>query len=171
MHLVRRLRFEAQLTQQGLATLAGTSQSTIAAYEKGVKSPTLGTLEKMARSVGFELSTTFVPIMTREDRRSLCYHKAVVEKLGQDHAGTIGRAQGNLARMKEQHPHAHRLIHLWEKWLALSEQELKEKIIGASALAREMRQLTPFAGALSAHERMEVLREFRVNQPKGGEAA
>jgi DNA-binding XRE family transcriptional regulator len=51
------LRHLAGLTQQELAARAGTAQPTIAAYEASRKSPTLRTLEKLARAAGAILST------------------------------------------------------------------------------------------------------------------
>ena len=69
MNAVRELRRKAGLTQTELARMAGTSQPTIAAYEAGRKSPTLQTLSRIARAVGLEAMVSFVPVMTREDRR------------------------------------------------------------------------------------------------------
>ena len=48
MNIVRDLRIKSGTTQQELADMAGTSQSTIAAYENGSKSPTIRTLENLA---------------------------------------------------------------------------------------------------------------------------
>lgn len=46
MNAVRRLRSQTGVTQQMLASRAGTSQPTIALYEAGVKSPTLATVQR-----------------------------------------------------------------------------------------------------------------------------
>ncbi|MCZ6793951.1 MAG: helix-turn-helix transcriptional regulator [Planctomycetota bacterium] len=46
------LRRTAGVTQSALAEAAGTSQPTVAAYEKGRKSPTLSTVRRLAESVG-----------------------------------------------------------------------------------------------------------------------
>lgn len=48
------------LTQQALAEVAGTTQSTIAAYESGAKHPTTGTLDRIVRAAGVELSWAIV---------------------------------------------------------------------------------------------------------------
>ncbi len=59
MNIIRQLRRQAGATQQELATLGGTSQSTIAAYESGSKSPTMRTVENLARSQNLELRIDF----------------------------------------------------------------------------------------------------------------
>jgi transcriptional regulator with XRE-family HTH domain len=45
-------RWQARLTQQALATAAGTLHSTIAAYESGATSATLRTVPNPARATG-----------------------------------------------------------------------------------------------------------------------
>ena len=70
MSEIRRLRKTVGVTQAALADAAGTSQPTIAAYETGRKSPTLGTVKRLAESVGLAMSVNFHPPLTREDRRS-----------------------------------------------------------------------------------------------------
>ena len=79
--IVHEIRRSAGLTQAELARAAGTSQPTVAAYESGGKSPTWRTLERLAASVPAELAVRVVPAMTREDRRSLAWHRAVVRHL------------------------------------------------------------------------------------------
>src|SRR5688572_24260983 len=53
--LIATARLKADLTQAQLAELAGTSQPTISAYERGAKVPDLGTLERILAAAGFEL--------------------------------------------------------------------------------------------------------------------
>lgn len=52
---VRLLRQAAGLTQQQLAERASTTQPVIARLERGVRLPTLRTLEKVARALGQDL--------------------------------------------------------------------------------------------------------------------
>lgn len=54
--LLERVRHDAGLSQEELATRAGTSRTTLSAYEHGRKSPTLATVERLLDSAGFELS-------------------------------------------------------------------------------------------------------------------
>jgi len=53
--LIRDARSRAGLTLRSLAAEAGTSHSTIAAYESGRKIPTTATLERIVRAAGFAL--------------------------------------------------------------------------------------------------------------------
>lgn len=54
--LLKHARHDAGLSQEELATRAGTSRTTLSAYEHGRKSPTLATVERLLDSAGFELS-------------------------------------------------------------------------------------------------------------------
>ena len=65
---LRRARTGAGLTLRGLATLAGTSHSTLAAYEAGRKIPTVETLDRVVRAAGFELANELVPNVGGPDR-------------------------------------------------------------------------------------------------------
>lgn len=162
MRPIKRLRADAGLTQQALAARAGTSQATIAAYEAGRKSPTLRTLDAMAASVGREVAVGFVPRMTREDRRSLAYHRAVAARLRGDDGPMRARARRSLRRLRSLHPHAGALLRQWAAWLDLPTAELIARLEDPGIFARDMRQVSPFAGQLDAAERTRVLREFRL---------
>ncbi len=52
--LIEQARTAAGLTQAELARRAGTSRSTLSAYENGRKSPTLSTAERLLSEAGFE---------------------------------------------------------------------------------------------------------------------
>lgn len=161
MRPVKRLRLGAGLTQQALANRAGTSQATIAAYESGAKSPTLRTLDAVAASVGRDVAVDFVPRMNREDHRSLAYHRAVASRLGRHDGPMRERARRSLRRLRALHPHAAGLLRQWSAWLELPTVELIARIEDPGVFARDMRQVSPFAGQLDAAERARVLRAFR----------
>lgn len=161
MNPVYTLRACAGVTQQDLAQKAGTSQPTIALYESGEKSPSVSTLQRLAESLGLELVVNYVPKLTREDHRSLAYHQAVAKVLRQNPQAALQRAKPTLARMRKDHPHAAVLLDQWQAWLELPIDELIARILDAGVLARDMRQVTPFAGVLDARERMRVLKKFR----------
>lgn len=55
--LLRTVRSEAGLTLRALAAAAGTSHSTLSAYEHGAKTPTVDTLDRIVRAAGFALDT------------------------------------------------------------------------------------------------------------------
>jgi transcriptional regulator with XRE-family HTH domain len=62
---VRRLRLAAGLTQQQLACRTGSSQPALAHIEAGRRTPTLSTLEKLARALGHDL-VVVVPSQPQE---------------------------------------------------------------------------------------------------------
>ncbi len=70
--LLEWVRHEAGLSQDELASRAGTSRSTLSAYEHGRKSPTLTTVKRLLDSAGFELTAvpkvTFREVPTRRGR-------------------------------------------------------------------------------------------------------
>lgn len=162
MNPVLSLRHRVGATQAELAVLARTSQPTIAAYESGAKSPTIRTLERLAASVGLELHATFVPPMTREERRSLELHRAIAVRLAADPLPVVAAGKRNLARMASQHAGA---VSLWREWRhALSQpvHVLADVLIDPRPRARELRHVTPFAGVLTPADRWDVYRRFRA---------
>lgn len=161
MNPIRELRLSTGLTQQELANAGGTSQSAIAAYESGSKSPTLRTVDNLAASLGMEIVVSFVSRMSREDRRSLAFHRAIAALVERDAEPAISRAVQNLARLSELHPHAVALLDRWREWLELPPGQLVAKMLDPGLEAREMRQVSPFSGMLSAQTRAGILRRFR----------
>lgn len=55
---LRRAREEAGLSLRVLAERAGTSHSTIAAYEAGAKQPSVATLDRILRAAGYAADVT-----------------------------------------------------------------------------------------------------------------
>jgi transcriptional regulator with XRE-family HTH domain len=161
VNAIKAMRTQVGLTQHALAARAGTAQSTIAAYESGRKSPTLRTLEKTARAVGLEMHVTFTPLMTREDRRSLAFHRAIADRLREEPERVLDCARRQLRLLARSHPHAARMLRRWRCWLGLPVAELISRMLDPGLDARDMRQVSPFAGVLTAQERALVLRNFR----------
>jgi transcriptional regulator with XRE-family HTH domain len=68
-NLLERVRHQAGLSQEELAARAGTSRTTISAYEHGRKSPTLATASRLLATAGFELTAeprvTFTEVALR----------------------------------------------------------------------------------------------------------
>jgi transcriptional regulator with XRE-family HTH domain len=75
---LRDARHRAGLTLRELAARAGTSHSTLSAYEAGDKVPTVGTLERILRAAGFAVDLTLVPRPTDRGREL----EAVLELAG-----------------------------------------------------------------------------------------
>ena len=104
------------------------------------------------------------PTLTREQRRSRAYHTAAAAALRADPERVLCLARRNLQRLRAMHPHAERTFSLWEHALSLPVDELAARLVANDADASEMRHVTPLAGALSARERTDVLRSFRVRE-------
>ena len=160
MNVVRELREDAHLTQAELAELAGTSQPTIASYEAGRKSPTLRTLRRLADAADRHLVMSFVPTLTREDRRSLALHRAISTGLLESPTRVLSRARRNLTRMRERHGGARALLDEWARILEQSVDEIVAVMTNPGLHARDLRQVTPFAGVLSTAERTAVYAGF-----------
>jgi len=166
MTIVRRIRKLAKLTQSELADLAGTSQSAIAAYESGSKTPSLRTVRRIASAVGMDLHMSPVPALTREERRSLALHEAIAERIHADPDTAMAKARTNLDQMRRIHPHALKLLTEWESVLELPVQEVADVLTDPSPRYRELRHVTPFAGVLAAGERSRVYRRFRAAEAR-----
>lgn len=118
-------------------------------------------MQNLAASIGMEMAVDFIPQMTREDRRSLAFHRAIAELVEHDAEAVIHRARRNLARLVEAHPHATALLERWRDWLELPPPRLVPKMLDPRPHAREMRHVSPFSGILSAQERARILHRFR----------
>ena len=164
MNEMRTLRQSAGVTQSRLAELAGTSQPTIAAYESGSKVPNLRTLRKLARALGLEVRLQFVPAMTREDRRSLALHEVIAKRLIEDPVAVLERARITLDLMTEKHPSAASLLTEWDAILHRPTSEIADVLLDPRPRARELRQVTPFAGILTPAERAKVYRRFAASE-------
>ena len=166
MNTIRLLRDVSNLTQAELAEAAGTSQPTIAAYEAGRKSPTLRTLRRLAEGAGLEATIGFHRPMTREERRSLHLHRAIARQLERFPEEVLARARDTLSLMRRKHPEAGQLFREWEVILDRPVSELVSALIDPSSHGRELRQVTPFAGVLTAEERTEVYQSFREEEAR-----
>lgn len=161
MNPVFALRARAGLTQSELAARGGTSQPTIAAYEADRKSPTLRTLERLAQACDLEAHVLLVPPLTREDRRSLHLHAAISKRIADDPEAALGRARQNLKTMGKANPGASPLLREWRRILDAGVDRVLRVLADPGEDARELRQVTPFAGMLTARERQEAIRSFR----------
>ena len=65
---LRRTRRRSGLSLRALAERAGTSHSTLSAYESGRKVPTVETLDRIVRAAGFELGVELTPAVGGADR-------------------------------------------------------------------------------------------------------
>jgi len=169
--VLRSARRSAGLTQAGLATRAGTSQPSVAAYERGRREPTVPTLARLVRAAGFTLEWILQPTqarpLTREERRSLFVHRAIARRLLADPAGVLAHAQANLMTMRaaNRDGSANRWLDAWEQLLAAgSVAAIVGVLTSHDEQARELRQNTPFAGVLTESDRASVYEMFRASE-------
>ena len=162
MNWIRLLRSKATLTQSALAAAGGTSQPTIAAYETGHKSPTLSTLERLAKSAGFVACVEYHRPLTREERRSLELHRAIAARLREQPTRVLAQAKANLGRMIDRLGEPSQPLREWAVLLDRPVDELVPLLTDLEPWARELRHQTPFAGVLSSEERAAVFASFRA---------
>ncbi len=158
---IKTVRSVVGWTQAQLALSAGTSQPTIAAYESGTKSPVWSTLERVAHAGGLAIYPFVGPPMTREDARSLALHEAIAAKLASRPEHVLAIARSNIATMLDVNPDAAALLGEWNRILELPIAHIASRMLDPSEHARELRQVTPFAGVLDARERAAAYQSFR----------
>ena len=98
--------------------------------------------------------------MRREELLSLRLHEAVARKLqlSPELIEQVRARLDHLSALDQLHPHYQEA---WRRWLTL---ELNAQLKALTSPEEEwiaMRQASPFAGLLTPHERMEILRAFR----------
>lgn len=156
----------ADLTQAALARAGGTSQPTIAAYEADRKSPTIGTIRRLARAVGLDAAVVYYPPLTREDRRSLRLHRAIAQRLREDPDDVLAQARRCLELMMAGHERTSLPLREWAVLLDRPIEALLPLLTDPEPWARELRHVTPFAGVLSAAERAAVYRAFADDEAR-----
>ena len=148
------------MTQTALALAGGTSQPAIAAYEAGRKSPTVGTVRRLARAVGLDAAVQYFPPMTREERRSLLLHRTIAVRLRADPDRVLPQARACLERMIAGAGGASQPLREWGVLLDRPLDALLPLLTDPDPWVRELRHVTPFAGVLSAAERAQAYRAF-----------
>jgi excisionase family DNA binding protein len=106
--------------------------------------------------------------MTRDQRRSLRLGYATAGKLAMDPTGVVEKGRRNLAKLRMAHPRgaSRRWLDEWEELLHGPVDRVLEALTSRSPRARELRQNSPFAGALTDIEREHVLAAFNA-EPRG----
>jgi transcriptional regulator with XRE-family HTH domain len=169
--LLLAVRIESGLSQRELAARAGTSGATVAAYELGTKEPRLSTLGRLVEAAGMRLELRYEPKtprrddnLTREERRSLALHRAIAAKLAADPASVLARARKNLRVMRRANEDgaAERWFGEWERRLRGPFAGIIEALVSHDQHARDLRQVTPFAGVLSDEERRAIYAAARA---------
>ncbi|MFZ0505128.1 MAG: hypothetical protein WAM44_15520 [Chthoniobacterales bacterium] len=94
--------------------------------------------------------------MTHEtlDQIKLAQHKLIAKKLQENPEALLALARRNLQRYIDRRPAP--ATSLWREWLALLEQNSIDRVVAVMTAktekATELRQASPFAGALTQEE-------------------
>ena len=100
--------------------------------------------------------------LSREERRSLWLAYAVAARIVVDPEETIERARVQLDKMRPiARGQARKWMDEWERLLDGPVEELVGSMTDRSLRGRELRQNTPFSGALDPVERTRVLENWR----------
>lgn len=101
---IKHARREAGLTQAELAERASTSQSAVAAYESGSKTPNVETLERLLRAAGYRLESTPGRGRSRPSTRLgriLHQRRSAIIATAREHHASNVRVFGSVARQQE----------------------------------------------------------------------
>jgi len=159
--LLHDVRARSGLSVRSLARVAGVSPASVDRIEHGRVAPT-ATLERILDSIGYVLELRAVPArsvpMTREDRRSLAYHRLIAIKLLDDPTLVITKGRENLTRMRhvDESGRSSRYLDAWDRLLTGEEHEIIGVLLDPSERARDLRQVSPFPGVLTPAERSSV---------------
>ena len=161
MEPVRLIRAVAGVTPRGLGVVVGGSPPPAGGDESGAKSPTWRTVERIASSVGLACYLTVGTALTRDQERSLFLHAAIAKELRGRHTEVLEIARQNIFRMRSVNPHASPLLDEWERILQGTVNQIAVCMLDPSDRGRDLRQVSPFAGVLTAAQRVAVYRSFR----------
>lgn len=100
--------------------------------------------------------------LTPDQVRSLWLHRAVAGRVARNPARALNLARQNARRVLAKQPASgtERWLRRWMQAIDAGPDTVMEILTSRSPVAREMRQVSPFAGVLSEAERHEVLRSF-----------
>jgi transcriptional regulator with XRE-family HTH domain len=166
--LLTEVRQSVGLTLAELGQRSGTSAPTLSNYERGRKEPRFATVARILESSGHRLRLEAVPIgldrpLTRKDRRSMAMHRLVAAKLLADPEAVRMKAGRNLSTLREANADGHATAYL-EEWARLLDgpaDALIDTLTSERQSARDLRQVSPFAGTLSEEERRRIIRSVR----------
>ena len=157
--LVRTMKSNSGHTLRELARRAKTSAPALVDYEAGRHEPKLSTLQRIAEAAGCDLIVEVRPRLTHPERRTLELHKLVAEKLRADPQAVIQRAKERIGvmRSRDLEGRSESYITTWDRLLSGPIGELEATMTSTDQSSRDLRQSSPFAGALSDEERLEIL--------------
>ena len=114
----------------------------------------------MARASGVECYPWVGRGMTRDQRRSVALHVAIAGELAARPDEVTQIARRNVMVMRAAGQGAEALLAEWERILDLPPVLVASRMLDPSEHGRDLRQVTPFSGVLSARARAAVYRAF-----------
>lgn len=151
-----------------LAERSGTSAPTLSNYEHGRKEPRLTTLARILESTGQSLRLEVVPRdldrpLTVKDRRSLAMHRLVASRLLDTEDEVRAKAERNLRTLRRADADGRAASYLdeWAHLLDGPTDTLVETLTSGRQSARDLRQVSPFAGVLTQDERQRIIKAIR----------
>jgi excisionase family DNA binding protein len=123
---------------------------------------------RRVRRADVEALLTRTQRMTRDQNRSLWLGYAIAGRLVADPIEVLGKARRNLVKLRRIHSGGatNRWLAEWQKLLDGPIEGVLEALTSRAPRARELRQNSPFAGALTERERLGALAGFNVAHPK-----
>jgi transcriptional regulator with XRE-family HTH domain len=152
-------RRAAGWSQRELAARAGTSGPTIAAYEAGAKEPRFDTLARLLSSTGRSLAVVAEPpARSRRARRSAALAAATAVLVIDDWDRAHAMACENLERMATTigGGAGRRWLDDWGRILDRGPEAAAEVLRAQTEHARDLQQMSPFAGLLDDRTREVV---------------
>ena len=101
------------------------------------------------------------------EERSLAYHRVVAARLVDD-PRLLVEARARVEQWLANGTRAARALERWRSILELPPSEIAALLVDSGELARELRQSSPFAGALDPRERWRIWRAVRAAHPELG---
>lgn len=162
---------ELLTTGEAAKILNCTRQHVVNLCEQGdLPFTTVGTHRRISRE-NVEALKTRTDRLSRDERRSLWLGYVVAGAIATDPDRTIGEALGRLQAMRPNaRGQARKWLDEWERILNGSVDRVLAALTDRSLRGRELRQNSPFAGALSDEQRrtaVEAWRSHDVGNPRG----
>ena len=104
------------------------------------------------------------PVARREERFPFELHVMLGMRLHEEPSRLRSVARTNLEKMRGT-PRAEiaaRWLDRWEELLELPDDELEQAMLGDDEESRDLRQISPFAGALSAEDRLVAMKKAQL---------
>ncbi|MGH9917913.1 MAG: helix-turn-helix domain-containing protein [Nitrososphaerales archaeon] len=157
--MLERLLRASGFSQRELGRRARVSNASLIAYAKGRQDPGLTMLQRLADAANCDLVVEVRPRLTPPELRTLELHRLIAEKLEEDPERVLAIANQNLELMRrtDHGRHSRPYLDAWQVLLCGPKRDLARVMVSTDAVARDLRQASPFSGVLSEKERISAL--------------